>query len=341
MAKKLLIIGPDYFGYNESVAKSFQKFGWTAKIINYYEVCPPGIINTILCRYLSKLGIKYFANQYKINLNQEITNIFNEFSPDMVIIIKGNNVFRETIKNMGNSIKVLWMMDSIFRVPESLNNVDLYDYSFMFEESDVERLKSMGIESTFLPMAVDTNNYYPIPNERDIDLLFVGRLYDSRVQLFTELINLQKDRNIQIYGNYLHWKKPMRFINYYFKGFNKYFKNRFVQPDELNKLYSRSKIALSIHHNQSQHGCNPRTFEILATKTFQLVDENPFIKEHFAKHGYLVTYKNDEDLFRKIQYYLDENPNEREEIAERGYHYVTKSHTFDNRVKKILDVIYN
>lgn len=339
MDEKILIIGPDYFGYNESVSKAFSKRNWKTKVINYYEVCPPGLMNTILCRYLSKLGIRYFANKYKEHLNKEILQTVEEFQPDVVMIIKGNNIFRETLEKITKPKKVLWMMDSVFRVEESLNNIDQYDFSFMFEELDVEKLKEMGVTSHFLPMAVDTTNYYPMENERDIDLLFVGRLYDHRVELFTKLINLHKDKNLQIYGNYLHWKMPQRYINYYFKGYNKYFKNQFVQPNELNELYSKSKIALNIHHNQSKNGCNPRTFEILATNTFQLVDENPYIKEVFGEPGYLETYTNEKDMFEKIDYYL-KHPEERKKRADKGYRFVVEQHTFDNRIDRIINIMY-
>src|SRR5690606_15315194 len=183
----------------------------------------------------------------------------------------GNNVFPETLHEMKDVKKVLWMMDSIYRYPEStLRHVSEYDERFMFEENDVIKLKQEGVQAHFLPMGVDTSNYYYIDNkEKDIDLLFVGKLYDKRIELFTKMIKRFPSLNIQIYGNYTDWKKPSRYINYYFRGYDKYFKNQYVRPEMLNKLYSKSKIALNIHHARSQNGCNPRVFEILATKTFQ------------------------------------------------------------------------
>ena len=76
---------------------------------------------------------------------------------------------------MNKSINILWMMDSIYRYPHVLANIDIYDYKFMFENSDVIKLSKQEIESHFLPLAADKNKYYPKEDvKKDIDLLFVG-----------------------------------------------------------------------------------------------------------------------------------------------------------------------
>lgn len=341
MKKKVLIIGPNYYGYNESVQRAFEDLGWQTKVIDYYEVWPSKITNVFLYKVLPKIGVSYFVKKYYRLFNERILDSVKDFQPSLVFFIKGSYIEDRTLRIIKNTaLTVLWMMDSIYRVKDAYNNLHYFDYKFMFEASDVERLKEENIDSIFLPMAADTNNYFPLScSEKDIDLLFVGVLYQNRIEMLERLVKKFPNLNIQIYGKYTSIKKPLSFIKYYFMGMKKYFKNRYVSPKELNELYSRTKIALNIHHNQSKTGCNPRVFEILATNTFQVVDENPYIKENFVNKNLLASYSCEEELYEKIKYYLN-NEEERIKIAQNGYNTIINNHTFIHRVQFILNFIF-
>jgi len=340
MDKKVLIVGPKYFGYNESVAYGFNALGWQTEIIDYYEAFPKTVGNFFSYRIFPRLNINYFKNEYIGKLNESILSSIEKEKPDYVLFIKGTFIKKETLEAIkAHSKVILWMMDSIYRYRDAYNNIDYFDAKFMFEESDVKRLKEENIDSIFLPMAADENNYFPMEHtEKDIDVLFVGKLYENRLQMFNRLIKKYPDLNIKIYGQYTALKKPMSFYEYYLTDRKKYFTNSFVSPKELNKLYSRSKIALNIHHAQSQTGCNPRVFEILAAKTFQLVDVNLYIKENFVEKSLLAGYTNEIELFDQIEYYL-KHVEERNEIAKNGYANVIANHTFKQRVEVIVNSV--
>lgn len=335
--KKILIVGPDYFGYNESVAKGFRDLGWDAMTMGYYEAFPNNIKNFMAYRLLPKLKVQTFFEDYYSKLNSSVISKVEQENPQYILFIKGTYIREETLRAVRKKAKViLWMMDSIYRYKDALNNIDLYDYKFMFEESDVSKLGETGIHSVFLPMAADEYNYYPILDcNKEIDLLFVGKLYENRLKMFERLIKRFPNLNIKIYGNYTALKKPISYLKYYFTDIKRYFTNSFVSPEELNQLYSQSKIALNIHHTQSQTGCNPRVFEILASKTFQLVDLNTYIKENFQDNHLLEGYSSEEELFDKIDYYI-KHENERQIIANNGYQNVINNHTFKHRAMTIL-----
>lgn len=340
MDKTVLIVGPNYFGYNESVEYAFKELGWATEIIDYYDAFPKNIKNFLYYSLSPRLKIDYFYQAYKKKINESILSFVTTKKPDLVLFIKGSYLEESTLKEINKKTKtVLWMMDSVFRFQDTYKLIRNFDYRFLFEETDVAKLTQENIESYFLPMAADSNNYYPIPaDQKDIDVLFVGKLYPNRLELFDRLVKRFPNLNIKIYGKYTSLKKPDSFLKYHFSGINKYYTNEFVTPKELNTLYSQSKIALNIHHSQSQAGCNPRVFEILAAKTFQLVDEIPYIKEHFKGQDMLETYETEQELFDKIEYYLN-HTGERERIAENGYHHIIENHTFLKRVEFILDVM--
>lgn len=335
IVEKILIIGPEFFGYNESVEKSYKELGYETKIFNYYDGYE-GKKNEIICKEFSKIGFTYFKDKYDEKLNREILQVYYEYNPEVVLFIKGNQIHKNTLLKMKDSKKILWMMDSIYTVPESVENVELYDYRFMFEATDVEKLREKGIESYFLPLAVDPHNYYEIHNvEKDIDLLFIGQLYDNRKELFEKLIKDFKNLNIVIYGKYTKLRKPYTFIKYYTKNRSKYFTNKFISVDKVNGLYARSKICLNLHHKQSKQGCNPRFFEITSSGAFQIVDDIPYIKENYGDVS--VTFSNYEELKKQIDLYLKDEY-KRIESINKSKAKILEGNLFIDRVRDIINI---
>jgi len=335
MNKKVLIIGTKYWGYAKSIEKTFQKLGYITDIISTQNIYSDSLLKRAKNRYKLLFNPEYYENLFKVN--QFILKKYKIFKPEIVMVIKGDMLTEDTIKKMKNSKIILWLMDSIFQVKRAYKNIKLYDYKFMFEKTDVEKLKKEGIDSFFLPLALDYSVYFPIENqEKDIDLLFVGNLDSKRQVILENLIEDFPKLNMQIYGGYVGLIPSKRHFKYYFKGYKRYFKNKNIAPSEVNKLYSRAKIAINIHKEQSKYGCNQRFFEILGTKTFQLVDANKFIDDHFSDK--VVSYVSYKDLKNKIKKYID-NENLRASISEKGYQEVIKNHTFTQRVKYALNKI--
>lgn len=337
MDKRVLIIGPDFFDKNESVEKAFMKKGWDTKVIGYGEDRP------LAERFIRHVGIDSIEKKRLNGFNSMVVEEYTNFKPQLVFIIKGGALSRETLETMRASKRILWMMDSIFRVPETMANIDLFDYIFSYERSDVERLEKQNIKSYFLAVAFDDSYYFPIDNvEKDIDIAFVGSLYaeksEDREKLLDEIIANFPDRNIQIYGKYFCIKKPQRIIKYYFKGYNKYYMNHDVQTSEVNKLYSRSKIVINIHHKQTKYSANTRFFELMGSRTFQIVDETGYIKDEFIPDETVVCYRSKEELMEKIKMYLN-NKELRERVAQNAYNEAINKHTYVNRMDYVLDVI--
>ena len=338
--KEILIIGPDFYGYNESVAKAFEFKGFKTSIINFQEENIPVTGNKLVDKVLLKAKRSHYINEYGAKVNKEIIEFVSKNNIKNILVIKGSYITRETLeylKAKGCKL-IMWMMDSVYRESQSMDTLELYDYRFMFEKTDIKKLKdAKGIDSYFLPLCYDNYVYDVKDIERNVDISFVGSFanYEHRVALFERIIEEFKDCNIEIYGKYLMPSKPERYSKYYLKGYRKYFKNRFLTPEEVSNLYSRSKICINIHNKQSKEGCNPRFFEIIGTKSFELVDNIEYINKNF--NDYTVIYKDTDDLIRLIRYYL-ENEKERQEVVEKGYKYISSNHTFINRIEEIISI---
>ena len=114
-----------------------------------------------------------------------------------------------------------------------------------------------------------------------------------------------------------------------------------TQPDIWTKIYSASKIVLSIHYRDPEnrfpvHQASPRVFEAMACGAFVLTDRQKDVLSLFKDGEHLVTFSDDVDLDRKIAYYL-EHADERERIAAAGRQEVFKNHTYENRLRRLLD----
>jgi spore maturation protein CgeB len=69
-----------------------------------------------------------------------------------------------------------------------------------------------------------------------------------------------------------------------------------------------------------------------------LTDERSELRELYAVGAELDVYRNAKDLLEKIDYYLSRD-DERLRIAARGYRRTRTQHTFDSRIKRMLDLI--
>lgn len=114
-----------------------------------------------------------------------------------------------------------------------------------------------------------------------------------------------------------------------------YLENRRVSSKEAAELYARTKICLNIHdyHHKSP---NPRTFEILATGAFELIDK----RDNWAglkPEVDLISFDNATDLISKIEYYLKNN-NERCAIGRQGEQTVKNTFQMKYLLNKIISL---
>lgn len=334
--KKILIVGPLFYGYSKSVAKAFEKENF---IVEVYDQWKEGTIENFAEKIsfnLARDKEAFFDKKYE-KYNTSIRKKYDTVKPDLVFIIRGAILTKDTLLFMKKSRLVLWMMDSIFTVKRTLQNIALYDHIFLFEKEDIPLLKKQyNIDSYFLPLALDESVYFPlIAAEKVIDILFVGNLYDKRIALLNKIIERFPDNNIKIYGTY--FSKLRNIGRYFFRKDKKYYTNATVTPDTLNMLYSKTRICLNIHHSQSVYGVNQRFFEIAGAGALQVCDRHGFITDNF-NNAEIVIFDSDEDLFSIISNILSDYESFKPKIK-IAYDKVISHHTFHERIKFILKTI--
>lgn len=334
--KKILIAGPLFYEYSKSVASAFEKEGFTVDVFDEWVEGSIENSREKITYHLTKDKQAFFNRKYE-HFNKKLRSKYAAFKPDVVFIIRGAILTKETLLFMKSSRLILWMMDSIFLVPNTLKNINLYDHVFLFEKEDIPILKKQhNIDAYFLPLALDESVYFPIPfAEKPIDILFVGNLYPKRIALLNKVIAHFPEINIKIYGDY--FSKLRNVGRYLFRKDKKYYTNFTVAPAQLNELYSRAKICLNIHHNQSVYGVNQRFFEISGAGALQVCDSHGFIRDNFTNKEILI-YETEEELYEIIRHVLSGYNKYRNNI-EMAYKKIITDHTFRNRVQFILRTI--
>ncbi len=146
---------------------------------------------------------------------------------------------------------------------------------------------------------------------RDIDVLFIGTLTPARKEFIGLLRKLLPES-----------------INFVVK--------EFVWEEEYARMMSRAKIVLNPIRPEMAGGANLRMFEIPA---FGALELGSFGKKEWLTPGKeMLVYKDAEEAARLIVRYLKEGK-KREEMAGRGKRRVLEEHKFEDRARKLIELI--
>ena len=103
-------------------------------------------------------------------------------------------------------------------------------------------------------------------------------------------------------------------------------------------VFKLSKINLNITLRSIQNAIPLRCYDILGAGGFLLSNYQVDLARHFIPGEDYVFYENRKDILDKIEYYLS-HEDERKAIAKNGHDKVKKEHTFDVRVKQIIELV--
>ncbi len=340
--KKVLIISSPFYDYQVSVGRAFESLGYQVKIETYDEPIHP-FKGLLKWQHKFAKDKERLRAQSRAKYDAYIKQVFDDYQPDIVFSYNGTILLDERLDYFRQKSKViLWMYDSVQRPDRARceKHIDHADAVFCFEERDVEYYARQGKTAYFLPLACDTSIYYPIDNpNKDIDILFVATLYTSqkRMKYIQSVVDHFPDARILVYGWYKPFvKTPLKCL---FREKRHIYKNVNIPPAKVNELFSRTKIALNIHHEQTFYGANQRLFEACGSRTYQICDANPYIESLFPNQEVGV-YHSEEEMLSLLRWALDENNTQ--ECASRAnaaYKIISEHHTFQARVKEMLQKI--
>ncbi|MDE7283231.1 MAG: glycosyltransferase [Lachnospiraceae bacterium] len=108
---------------------------------------------------------------------------------------------------------------------------------------------------------------------------------------------------------------------------------------QMPKVFHASKINLNMTMRPIETGLSLRIWDILGSGGFLLTNYQAEIPEYFEIGKDLEVYESMEDLIYKINYYLNHEA-ERLEIALNGYEKTAAHHTYEMRLAKMLQILF-
>jgi spore maturation protein CgeB len=262
----------------------------------------------------------------------------HEFDYDLILVSGGNLIFPSTIKELKKNapIGLLYGATPVYFTRNIKLCARLYDYIFVNQLITECALKSYGGNVKLLPIAAcdpDVHNTIKLSEEDEYlygnDVCFVGRPYDHREKILNNLV----DFDLGLWGaGWDKLKTGQKWIENCYRG------TAFVE--KWVKIYNGSKISLNIFGPGDTSGINMRLFEASACGILQIVEYRSSIQKFFEIGEEIVCFKNINELRRLTKYYL-EHPEKRFRIAENGKRRAHSSHTYEERMKKIIVSLEN
>ena len=334
MPNKILLASTNQSIFTEPSIKYLTKMGYE---VSFFDLWNNPIWNNNflvkLTNQFPKLKIKLIQNA-EVKIGQKLLKIVKQSKPDFLLVLKGKSLLPNVIKEISTlgTKTINWFPDAT----TNWNSIELlstvYDYFFVYDPYILKLLQNIGRTNCYyLPFVADMDKEaeFKLRSDYKYDVTFIGSyepgLYDARVQYLSEL----KDLDLHIWGNQ-NWKKTSLAK----------FHHGWMAEDEMLDIYQKSKIVINIDQQiEVEEGLNLRPFEVTAAGSFLLNDPiKDDIFRLFEDGKEIVVFHDVKDLREKVEYYL-EHEAEREKIVKAGFERSKREHTYEDRFKKMFEII--
>jgi spore maturation protein CgeB len=341
---RIAVIGPIY-------SDSFAKCIVHTLLDMGHEVLSIDVERTMFSRYLSEsLFIHNFLRLRSIETVlvkafpafetykwRKAINQTKIFEPDIILSVIWDipTEILESLKHGSGRepVAAMWCPDPLTNFQRQYIFVTPWDFLFFKDRYIVELFENkLQLNAHLLPLACYPKWHFKVeltPDEKKIygcDITTAGSLYYYRTKFLENFMRYQ----VKIWG-----PPPSVYIK---SPILKFAKGRYAGELEKAKAFNGAAIVLNNMHYGEILGLNQRVFDACGCGAFQIVDASPVMEEYFIPGQELVCFRDLKELQELIPYYLN-RPQERAEIAQAGYLRAHAEHTFQHRLKKMLQIM--
>lgn len=313
--------------------------------------------------------IEYLYDEIRVigkNLwNSRLLELVKREKPDLFFAFMYSDELEEKtlseIKKLTKS--VAWFADDSWRFYNYSRHYAPLFTKVVTTYSWIEELyKKQGMTNVIRSQwACNTHLFHPVNGiAKNIDVSFVGQSTPARARLIARL----KARGINVSAAGWGWPASS----------SQGGKNGKLSQEEMLALFERSKINLNI--NAPPNLFNPKTlariffrasrgrivpdfhlidnlkswramavpqqkarsFELAGCAVFCLAPYADDIGKFYEEDKEMVFYRSEDDLVKKIRYYLNQDE-ERAKIAQAGYERTVREHTYEKRFQQLFQII--
>jgi spore maturation protein CgeB len=280
-----------------------------------------------LINYATRLPIlgEYFEN-YSI-FHKILESQVDFYKPDILYFQDLNFVNQNLLSRFRK--KGIYLIGQIASPLPDVLKLKCYDHIYSSLPNLVEKISSLGVESSYLPIGFDERVLHEIDlPKKNVPISFVGgisSIHSSTIPLLEAIFNEHEDLALYGYGkNQIKMNKNLKSMH---RG------NAWGL--DMYKIIASSLITLNRHSNISEkYANNMRLFEATGVGTLLLTDYKSNLEEYFKIDEEVLTYNNPGDAIEKIAWAL-RNPEQAKRISIEGQKRTLKFHTYE----KILSTV--
>ncbi|NWL88834.1 MULTISPECIES: CgeB family protein [unclassified Paenibacillus] len=289
-------------------------------------------------------------NVITVENKQPIQELAAMHRPDLVLVLDGMDLPVEQIDGVrALGIRTaIWLTDDPYYTDMSTKIAPHYDYVFTLERNCVDIYRALGCPNVYyLPFAAYVGHYRPTLTRSAIrrQISFIGSAYWNRIEFLRPIIGGLMEQGLMING--IWWDRLPEYSQYP----DRIEIGKWMGPVETSEVYSGTKIVINMHRSAFDEtvnnntarvealSLNPRTFEISACGTLQLVDIREDLASFYKPGVEIETFSSSDELMDKVNYYLS-HEKERQQIALRALERTFSNHTYSHRLNELLGYIF-
>lgn len=283
--------------------------------------------------------LKTPLNHNKVN-NNIIAKVL-DFKPEVVFIVKGNNIYPWTLKKIKkinpNISLISWSLDDMYawhnRSIYYTFGIKYYDLVFTSKSYNVLELEKLGAKKVcFLYQAYSKTKHLieKVPDYSNIkrDVLFIGYAESERFESIKFLV--ENGIEVHVFGT--GWELLKKNNNYE----NLYIHSRDLLGAEYREFISSSKINLCFLRKINRDLHTSRSLEIPACGGFMVAERTREHEDLFNEKIESAYFSNNNELLRVVKYYLA-NEKERNKMTKCALRKCqSMDYSYDSMLKKIL-----
>lgn len=225
------------------------------------------------------------------------------------------------------------LVGQIASVPPPQKYLKHFDLLLSSLPNLVEKFTAMGIKSRLFNIGFDPRILVKISKHKRVyDTVFVGSFSPNHTSGTKLLEKIAHHVSVDIWGNGLHFLSPLSPLRHNFHGE--------AWGITMYEVLARTKIIVNRHSDiAGEYANNMRMYEATGMGALLMTEERKNLPELFVSGKEVVTYKDINDLIKKVRYYLT-HKDERKRIAKMGQRRTLKEHTYNKRVIELAGILH-
>lgn len=320
--------------------KALRRAGWNVLVTPEWEYVPVkwrGLPMRLVGRALRPWAAGEF--------NADLLRIAETFRPEFLLVFKGRFVWATTLRRLREmGVKsYCFYPDVSFRahgryIPKALPE---YDWIFTTKTFGIDDMRSqLGVtRSSVLNFGYDPDLHRPISlSDQDIqrfgcEVSYIGTWSPKKERLLGELARRRPDLRLRVWGN--QWERCRA------PALSAAVMGRAVDGEDFVRAVCATDINLSILSERrvgSSRGDQvaTRTFSVPACGAFVLHERTDEVTKLFQEDEEIACFDEIDELVAKLDVFLADSQR-RQLIAARGREIVQAHHSWDQRIRSILD----